>query len=46
VVGFTLLLTGLGFGILAVGGALRSGDTALSGFHKQPKATKDPAPTT
>ena len=44
-VGFTLLLTGLGFGILAVGGALRSGDTALSGFRKPPKPTKDPAPT-
>jgi hypothetical protein len=44
-VGFTLLLTGLGFGILAVGGALRSGDTALSGLRKQPQATKDPAPT-
>jgi hypothetical protein len=30
VVGITLLLTGLGFGILAVGGALRSGDSMLA----------------
>ena len=30
VVGITLLITGIGFGILAVGGALRSDDSLLS----------------
>ena len=46
VVGFALLLTGIGFAILAIGGALRSPDTALAGFKKkdQPSAVK-PLPT-
>jgi hypothetical protein len=34
VVGFALLLSGLGFGILAVGGALRSPDTAFGFVRK------------
>jgi hypothetical protein len=47
VVGFALLLTGIGFAILAIGGALRNPDTALSWFKKedQPSAAK-PLPTT
>jgi F0F1-type ATP synthase membrane subunit c/vacuolar-type H+-ATPase subunit K len=46
-VGITLLLTGLGFGILAVGGALRSEERPLDVFRrpfKSPKKT--PVPTT
>jgi len=43
-VGFTLLLSGLGFGILAVGGALRSRETMMR-LHK-PHFHKTPAPTT
>jgi len=35
VVGFTLLITGLGFGILAVGGALRSDDSMLGRRRKE-----------
>lgn len=35
VVGVALLLTGFGFGILAIGGALESGRTALSSFRKE-----------
>src|ERR687886_1858209 len=38
VVGVALLLAGIGFGILAVGGALRSPDTALTFLRK--RATK------
>jgi hypothetical protein len=34
VVGIALLLSGVGFGILAVGGALRSPDTAFGFVHK------------
>jgi hypothetical protein len=34
-VGFTLLISGLGFGILAVGGALRSEESILTGFRKR-----------
>jgi len=34
VVGIALLLAGLGFGILAIGGALRTPDTALTFLHK------------
>jgi len=47
-VGFTLLLSGLGFGILAVGGALRSEATLLDVFRRSPaKAGKrTPVPTT
>jgi hypothetical protein len=48
-VGITLLISGLGFGILAVGGALRSEESILTGFRK--KAAKEgkkrtPVPTT
>jgi hypothetical protein len=39
VVGVALLLTGLGFAILAIGGALRSSETALGFFRKQGRAT-------
>ena len=46
VVGITLLLTGLGFGILAVGGALRS-EGSMLGSRRKGKAPKEkPAPTT
>jgi hypothetical protein len=47
-VGFTLLLTGLGFGILAVGGALRNEETAVELFRRfrRTKVTKAPVPTT
>jgi hypothetical protein len=47
VVGIALLLTGIGFAILAIGGALRNPDTALTWFKKkdQPSAIK-PVPTT
>jgi hypothetical protein len=38
VVGIALLLTGFGFAILAIGGALRNPDTAL-GFAKKPGKT-------
>jgi len=34
VVGIALLLSGIGFGILAVGGALRSPETALTFFRR------------
>jgi hypothetical protein len=42
VVGIALLLSGLGFGILAIGGALRNPDTILS-FAKKPSLKKTPA---
>lgn len=38
VVGFALLLAGLGFGILAIGGALRNPDTALTLLRRPKKA--------
>jgi hypothetical protein len=40
VVGIALLLSGFGFGVLALGGALRNRESAL-GFlkHKQPRQT-------
>lgn len=43
VVGITLLISGIGFGILAVGGALRSGDSMLRRREKEPT---EAAPTT
>ena len=46
VVGFALLLTGVGFAILAVGGALRNPDTALGWFRKDQPTTVRPVPTT
>ena len=42
VVGIALLLTGIGFAILAVGGTLRNAEPALS-FGKKPKLEKTPA---
>jgi hypothetical protein len=48
-VGFTLLISGLGFGILAVGGALRSKESILAGFHKtaaKEGKERTPVPTT
>ena len=39
VVGIALLLAGIGFGILAIGGALRNPETALTWFAKR-KATR------
>lgn len=42
VVGIALLLSGLGFGILAIGGALRNPDTVLS-FAKKPSLKTTPA---
>jgi hypothetical protein len=45
VVGVALLLAGFGFGILALGGALRNPDTALSFLHKStPKGSGAPSP--
>jgi hypothetical protein len=44
VVGFALLLSGIGFGILALGGALRNPDTVVSWLRK-PEATGKLAPT-
>jgi F0F1-type ATP synthase membrane subunit c/vacuolar-type H+-ATPase subunit K len=35
VVGVALLLAGVGFGVLAIGGALRNPETALTWFAKQ-----------
>ena len=45
VVGVALLLSGFGFAILAVGGALRSPDTALQFLRKAPRTTGTPVPT-
>jgi hypothetical protein len=44
VVGFALLLTGVGFGVLAVGGALRNRETALS-LHRSHAPKVDTAVT-
>jgi len=47
VVGITLLLSGLGFGILAVGGALRNEERPLHIFRRLAKSSKkSPVPTT
>ena len=40
VVGVALLLSGIGFAILAIGGALRNPETALTWFARKPGATK------
>jgi hypothetical protein len=47
VVGVALLLSGFGFAILAIGGALRNPESALSFVHgkSKPKATQTPLPT-
>ena len=46
VVGVALLLAGIGFGILAVGGALRSQDTALKFFAKYARKAHAPGSPT
>lgn len=46
VVGIALLLTGIGFAILAIGGALRNPDTALTWFKKDEPTVIKPVPTT
>ena len=43
VVGIALLLAGIGFGVLAVGGALRNPETALGFLHKPANIRKAPA---
>jgi hypothetical protein len=43
VVGVALLLSGIGFGILAVGGALRSKETAIDSLRKQQTVKAVPA---
>jgi hypothetical protein len=40
VVGVALLLSGIGFAILAIGGALRNPETALTWFARKPAAPK------
>jgi multisubunit Na+/H+ antiporter MnhC subunit len=37
VVGIALLLSGIGFAILAIGGALRNSETALKSLARKPK---------
>jgi hypothetical protein len=44
VVGVALLLSGIGFAILAIGGALRNPETALAFLHKRQPAVGQPAP--
>src|SRR5262245_54689455 len=45
-VGITLLISGFGFGILAVGGALRNEEAPLRISRRQAKPAKGPVPTT
>jgi hypothetical protein len=45
-VGITLLISGFGFGILAVGGALRNEESPLRISRRPAKPAKDPVPTT
>jgi hypothetical protein len=45
VVGIALLLSGLGFAILAIGGALRNPDTAIHFGKAKPKATGPVVPS-
>ncbi len=45
VVGIALLLTGIGFGILAIGGALRDPATAPISTTPTPKPTGEPLPS-
>ena len=46
VVGFTLLITGIGFGILALGGALRSDDSLLGSRRRETSPTETTTSTT
>jgi hypothetical protein len=43
IIGIALLLAGVGFGILAVGGALRNPDTALGFLHKRDTTSSAPS---
>ena len=43
VVGVALLLAGIGFGVLAIGGALRTPEKALGFLHKSATAPNRPA---
>ena len=43
IVGVALLLAGVGFGILAIGGALRNPETAFGFLHKRDKGTRPQA---
>jgi hypothetical protein len=43
VVGFALLITGIGFSILAIGGALRSSEATLASFARKPKKVQGAA---
>jgi F0F1-type ATP synthase membrane subunit c/vacuolar-type H+-ATPase subunit K len=45
VVGIALLLTGIGFGILAVAGALRSAESPLSTLRSKAKSPAAPVPS-
>jgi hypothetical protein len=45
VVGVALLLSGFGFAILAIGGALRNPDTALAWFARKPSGGTKPLAT-
>lgn len=45
VVGVALLLAGIGFAILAIGGALRNPDTSLNFLHRTSKTHQHPIPT-
>jgi len=45
VVGIALLLSGIGFGVLAVGGTLRNADPALNLFGHRPKTAGTPVPS-
>lgn len=44
VVGLALLLTGFGFAILAIGGALRNADRTVTFGKRDPKAARTPVP--
>jgi hypothetical protein len=45
VVGIALLLSGIGFGVLAVGGTLRNADPALNLFGRRSRTVGTPIPT-
>jgi hypothetical protein len=45
VVGIALLLSGIGFAILAIGGALRNEETSFGFLHRRPKPRPTVAPT-
>ena len=45
VVGVALLLTGIGFAILAIGGALRNPETVLTGSAREDRRPRQVAPS-